>query len=209
MPKQGALQSNEMFFSAIHRVVDLLVIVCSGWLLSEWVYPLEFKAIHLFIILFSYTFIFYCTTIFSRLYSSWRSETIASELKNLILYWGIALAVYRFSIDYILISLHVEKSLNIEFEILWQFTIVTLLLSYRVILRYLLRWIRAKGLNSRKIVIVGTGQAAKQFGAKINVNTGLGFDLIGFYGKVVSEQRRISDKETTDKETKSSKKNLQ
>jgi putative colanic acid biosynthesis UDP-glucose lipid carrier transferase len=188
MPKQGALQSNEMFFSAIHRVVDLFVIVFSGWLISNWVYPLEFKSTHILIVLFSYSFIFYFTTIFSPLYNSWRSETIATELKHLLLYWGLSLAVFRFSIDYILINVNVEKSINLEFGMIWQFTIISLLVSYRVILRYLLRWIRAKGLNSRKVVIVGTGQAARQFGQKINENVGLGFDLLGFYGKLAPKE---------------------
>jgi putative colanic acid biosynthesis UDP-glucose lipid carrier transferase len=195
MPKQGALQSNEMFFSAIHRVVDLFVIVFSGWLISNWVYPLEFKSTHLLIVLFSYSFIFYFTTIFSPLYNSWRSETIATELKHLLLYWGLSLAIFRFSIDYILINVNVEKSINLEFGMIWQFTIISLLISYRVILRYLLRWIRAKGLNSRKIVIVGTGQAAKQFGQKINENVGLGFDLLGFYGKPLSKEDKTCNED--------------
>jgi putative colanic acid biosynthesis UDP-glucose lipid carrier transferase len=195
MPKQGALQSNEMFFSAIHRVVDLIVIVFSGWLISNWVYPLEFKSTHLLIVLFSYSFIFYFTTIFSPLYNSWRSETIATELKYLLLYWGLSLAIFRFSIDYILINVNVEKSINLEFGMIWQFTIISLLISYRVILRYLLRWIRAKGLNSRKVVIVGTGQAAKQFGQKINDNVGLGFDLLGFYGEQLSKEDKTCNED--------------
>jgi len=196
MPKQGALQSNEMFFSAIHRVVDLFVIVFSGWLISNWIYPLEFKTTHLLIVLFSYSFIFYFSTIFSPLYNSWRSETIASELKHLILYWALSLAIFRFSIDYILINVNAEKSINLEFGMIWQLTIISLLISYRVMLRYLLRLIRAKGLNSRKVVIVGTGQAAKQFAKKINDNVGLGFDLLGFYGQSKSQEssKNINDK---------------
>ena len=200
MPKQGALQSNEMFFSAIHRVVDLFVIFFSGWLISNWVYPLEFKTTHLLIVLFSYSFIFYFTTIFSPLYNSWRSETIATELKHLLLYWGLSLAIFRFSIDYILINVNVEKSINLEFGMIWQFTIISLLVSYRVILRYLLRWIRAKGLNSRKVVIVGTGQAARQFGQKINENVGLGFDLLGFYGKPLYKEDQACNKNEGDGE---------
>ena len=198
MPKQGALQSNEMFFSAIHRVVDLFVIFFSGWLISNWVYPLEFKTTHLLIVLFSYSFIFYFTTIFSPLYNSWRSETIASELKHLFLYWGLSLAIFRFSIDYILINVNVEKNINLEFGMLWQLTIIGLLVSYRVMLRYILRLIRSRGLNSRKVVIVGTGESAKQFAKKINDNVGLGFDLLGFYGKCESQENLKNSNDGSD-----------
>jgi putative colanic acid biosynthesis UDP-glucose lipid carrier transferase len=90
---------------------------------------------------------------------------------------------------------NVEKSINLEFGMIWQFTIISLLVSYRVILRYLLRWIRAKGLNSRKVVIVGTGQAARQFGQKINENVGLGFDLLGFYGKPLSKEDKTCNED--------------
>jgi len=188
MPKQGALQSNEALFSAIHRIIDLFVIVGSGWLLSDWGYPLVFKTTHLFIVLFSYSFIFYLTTIFSPLYNSWRSETVVSELKNLVFYWLLSLVLFRFGIDYLLINVNVEKNINLEFALFWQLTIITLMVSYRVLLRYILRQIRANGLNSRKIVIVGTGKSATQFAAKINANSGLGFNLLGFYGEQVTNE---------------------
>jgi len=139
-------------------------------------------------VLFSYSFIFYLTTIFSPLYNSWRSETIVSELKNLAFYWLLSLVLFRFSIDYLLINVNIENNINLEFALFWQLSIITLMVSYRVLLRYILRLIRAKGLNSRKIVIVGTGLSAKQFAAKINANTGLGFNLLGFYGELVANE---------------------
>ncbi|MDG5814717.1 sugar transferase [Chitinispirillales bacterium ANBcel5] len=81
----------------------------------------------------------------------------------------------------VLIDFHRPLDLvNLPFIHLFFFTSFTFLITLRVILRFTLGFLRAKGRNIRYILIAGTGQRALAYVSYINNNPELGYRVRGF-----------------------------
>ncbi len=63
-----------------------------------------------------------------------------------------------------------------------------LLCTKRFLLRQILTSMRARGLNQKHVIVVGTGKLARQYAQSIAGSPGFGFQIDGFIGKSNDEQ---------------------
>ena len=121
------------------------------------------------ILLWHFTFSFY------GLYLSKRLSMVKKEIIDIVKATSMGtLAIYIFSILY-------KISLVTPFFIICFWTSSTLItILTRLVLRYILSWIRRQGRNLRYLIIVGTNSKAVEIANKIESEKEIGYVLLGF-----------------------------
>ena len=173
------------FNSHLAQAADFLT-VCTGFLISYSLWSALHSQLHsvfpqpaainlhlLFFIVFSGAlFVFLLHG--QKAYSFQRFTSLATEYS----------VVLRVSIIGILLSIAIAFFANLTglrrtFFILSFFVILFLLLTEKTLLFYAARFIRKRGHNRRRILVVGTGTRAGQFLEKVRNNFGWGLDIVG------------------------------
>ncbi|WP_204247262.1 undecaprenyl-phosphate glucose phosphotransferase [Pseudoalteromonas fuliginea] len=77
-------------------------------------------------------------------------------------------------------------------QLAW-FTLATVLLgTYRIFLRFLLRFLRAQGYNTRNVVVVGAGVLGQKFANNIIEHTSFGLVFSGYYDDETPNQKVVA-----------------
>jgi len=131
-----------------------------------------------------------------NIYRVWRGSSTLTEIKSLTMAWffiGLLLAGAAF----------VTKSgadFSRSWMGLWFITTWLSLISVRVLMRLLLRYLRSNGYNHRHIVIVGTGEQAAVVADRLRRSTWFGLEISALFGDDVenlpdwlAKKRRIAD----------------
>jgi len=161
------------FLPFLIRGVDFLVIIFSGFIAID----LRFlenqppnRLYYLLIFLAAFLFII----IANKLYSSWRGRSTYLLLFLIISYWLICQAI--------LLGIIFYTQSGVFFSRFWlaYWTILTLinLFVLRIFTYFILSKLRFRGLNRKKIVIVGEGTLSNSLISQIQDNHVTGFDLI-------------------------------
>jgi putative colanic acid biosynthesis UDP-glucose lipid carrier transferase len=82
-----------------------------------------------------------------------------------------------------------------ETILLWFLQTSLTLAAWRISFRQTLKWARARGLNSRRLAIAGTGELARHVANEIEKNVWMGFGIIGLFGDFEAAGRRQSNSE--------------
>jgi len=121
----------------------------------------------------------------SSVYRVWRGAPLIEELRQLSIGW-VTLA-------FIMAALALMTKTGAQYSRMWGgvwFLLGwTTLLTSRIVLRFLLRWIRSQGFNQRQIVIVGTGNLAREVAERVTAASWTGLKLLGFFGEPAEEDR--------------------
>lgn len=179
----GILQSNQTVVSIVQRLLDIFVIVIS---LFFAVYQIEEPWLlqHTCAALLA-VFLFHFTSELDKLYISWRGLSVVKELKNTLVHWFISASIIYVGIDLFYPNYLAGTSL----KVIWFFGAAAGLLSYRLILRYILKVLRAQGLNTRNVVIAGAGDLGCKLASNIIKAPSLGLVFTGYY-----DDNKSSDK---------------
>lgn len=116
---------------------------------------------------------------FLNLYTSYRVKTIYTEIWRIIKGNLIGLLI-------LMTGLFMVKKIDYSRLVLLLFflNIIGLTLIERICVRIVLRKMREKGYNLKHIVIVGTGELAREFIKKINKLKYLGYNIVGVFDGV-------------------------
>ncbi|MEW9624535.1 undecaprenyl-phosphate glucose phosphotransferase [Rhodanobacter geophilus] len=110
------------------------------------------------------------------LYRSWRGESPGREIARMALAWSTVMVV-------LLMSEWAVKSVE-DYSRLWLGSwfvgALVLLGVHRWTGRRLLGGIRARGIDARKVVLVGVTQAGRKIAAAANQNPWMGLDVVGY-----------------------------
>lgn len=188
--------SETMFFSKyaalLHilvRVGDVVVVVLTACL-AHWARfgsPLldgpspvaTFRAVLLVLLIFP----------MFGLYRSWRGETVTSEIGRIALAWTVVMTV-------LLLSEWAVKNSG-EYSRLWLgswFAAALILLGvHRWVGRRLLGSIRARGVDARKVMLVGATHAGRKIMAAARNSPWMGLDVIGYVQTSYDDQQAIAD----------------
>ena len=161
MPYRGLLKEYSSLFILLHRIIDWLAIYLSG-IFAYYAVGLDefFAALGTYSMPIAYTYVFAIAVLLSiaifpffSLYRTWRGGSIYEEVKFVTLGWLLT--------AFLLATFALMTKTGAVYSRLWAGVwfvsgLITLV-SFRVMLRLLLRWVRSKGLNRRQIVIVGAG----------------------------------------------------
>ncbi|QDU74317.1 UDP-glucose:undecaprenyl-phosphate glucose-1-phosphate transferase [Bremerella volcania] len=134
--------------------------------------------------------IFYVVAEFTGVYRNWRGVSTEREIWCGAMTWAVSLAVL------VLIStvFRYDHPFNRYTLVSW-FLITPLLLTVsRMIIRTVLRWLLANGMNQHGVAIVGVNELSIQLAQNIKDTPDLGMRVAGFYDDRPSERLpRIPD----------------
>lgn len=175
------IRENQNVFNVFNVLLDILVLFVSILFINytlvtkEMIYPSVFyytTLLSLFVLLIpSYIFLYYVF----KLYTPQRTnKSIFSESSKI-------LQVNFF--EYLFLSAMCSlELLNVSADFLICFLLVNIVFAVieRSILRGILRWLRARGFNIKYVLVVGAGEVGRNLVETININTYLGYKVIGF-----------------------------
>jgi len=172
---RGILRAHQAGISVLQRLLDLVIIlvtIACVYIFQGIEKNKDMLAIAAFTLL-AYSLL----ADISGLYGSWRGERIRDELRKLAGIW-LASALVLISADKLLLDPNPEYVLQ-----LWLLAGLPLLAlaTYRVFLRQALKALRYRGLNTRKVVVVGAGSLGVRLAGNIARAPWMGLDLLGFY----------------------------
>lgn len=165
------------------KCFDLICLVTS-WLVpkmllskSNYLEDLVYNPYGLHHVVIAVTFIttWHCILYFHKLYVSRRLSSMHDEVVDIVMatsLGSLVLLLFARILD--------TRAVDVDFLFLFWLSNNVLLISSRIVLRYALKQIRAKGIDLRNIVIAGINDRALLFAQKILSKPELGYRLIGF-----------------------------
>ncbi len=169
-------------FTTFQKATDVLIVLAGTWAIGAAEMPpmlargLALYGSVLTLILFSYF----------DIYRSWRKASLFQQLKSLFFSW-IAVLI---GINVVILALSGEE----HFKLLWPFALFRAPVFYkwaliiflgmavvRIVVKSALSFIRSRGYNVRRAVIVGAGQAGQRIGNDLVKDTWMGIELDGYF----------------------------
>lgn len=108
-----------------------------------------------------------------ELYASWRGRSMPSLFSRVATSWGIVLLI-GLIFSYLI---HHAGALSRLWVFYWYVTGILFLMASRAILYFALTYLREKGLNSKRVVIVGYGQTGREMHLSALQQSWLGYDV--------------------------------
>ena len=136
--------------------------------------------------------IFYIMLAESRgVYQSWRGKRLRREIVYISLIFTLSIIILMLAHVYLpsFFILPGDKLLS------WMIVSSSLLIMIRIVFRLTMRYLRKKGYNHKKVVIIGAGDLGKKIANTLVSNQWLGFDLVCFYDDFNTENVTIRDKD--------------
>ena len=176
LANRGLLKEYASIWSALLQVVDLLVVAVSGLIAGELYLEPDQVFTRGYLQLLAVALLL-AVIVFNKFgfYSAWRNSSLASEIRTVMVGWTaviVALTLFFF----------LTKS-GAEFSrvwaVLWFGLGLSGLLVLRVVLRQFLRWLRRKGYNQRKILIVGKDPLMGDLAMRLSKAPWMGLSVVG------------------------------
>jgi putative colanic acid biosynthesis UDP-glucose lipid carrier transferase len=111
------------------------------------------------------------------IYRVWRGSSTLSEIKNLTMAWGMV----ALSLTLLAFITKSGADYSRSWMAIWLVTGWFALVGSRVVLRYVLRYLRSSGFNHRHIVIVGTGDQAAIVADRLQKSTWFGLEISALF----------------------------
>lgn len=113
----------------------------------------------------------------SGLYRTWRTSTVHDEMQQVLLgcfllYTGLFTSCY---------FLKISDVYSRRVILTWIIALPVLLALNRYCIRYVLRHLRRKGMNRRRVVIAGAGELTRRLIHAIEANPWFGFEIVGLF----------------------------
>lgn len=176
LANRGLLKEYASIWSALLQMVDLLVVAVSGMIAGELYLEPDQVFTRGYLQLLAVALLL-AVIVFNKFgfYSAWRNNSLASEMRTVTVGWiavMVALTLFFF----------LTKS-GAEFSrvwaVLWFGLGLSGLLVVRVVLRQFLRWLRRKGYNQRKILIVGKDPLMGDLVTRLSKAPWMGLSVVG------------------------------
>jgi putative colanic acid biosysnthesis UDP-glucose lipid carrier transferase len=168
------------------RVIDLAALWCAGHFagLLRFSAPLESSApIHTILLYFCCALAFLLFTQLD-LYSSWRGRSMLSMFGHLASSWAVVLLIGLF----FSFLIHHVGSLSRLWLFYWYGTGIVALIFSRSVVYSILSYMRRKGLNSKRVIIVGYGPTGQEMHRRANEQSWFGYDVMAVYPGSGSEK---------------------
>lgn len=162
------------------RLMDVLVLEIAGALASwlHWGAPLSTTApVHTVLLHFCSALAF---VLFAQLelYASWRGRAMPEMFLRVAASWGIVLLIGLF-FGFLLNHVGAVSRLWMFY---WYGTGVVFLVVYRIGVYFTLRHLRRRGLNAKRVVIVGYGSTGQEMHKRSLIQDWAGYDVKAVHG---------------------------
>jgi len=174
---KGLLKGNATLLVAFVRLADLALVLVPGliiydWYLGDWPLPSDYSIAF-------YAALLLTLVIFPAfgLYQSGRGGGLVFELRRFTVAWAAVVAG--------LVILGFSTKTSNQFSRVWLgtwgVTTWAALIVFHASLRVGLRWIRERGLNVRRVVIIGAGNLGSTVARRIQDAPWTGLKVLGFF----------------------------
>lgn len=173
------IRENQRIFNTAQIIIDTLIFLASmigayyirffnysgTYITIDFYYKISIIAIPIYLLIYNY----------NNLYESYRAKRLLLEISRVIRsnILGVILIV-------ILSFLFKEVNISRLVIIIFGAINTSLMVMSRILLRKSLRFMRAKGYNIKRLLIIGYNDLSLQFVEKIIANRNLGYYIIGF-----------------------------
>jgi exopolysaccharide biosynthesis polyprenyl glycosylphosphotransferase len=120
-------------------------------------------------------FSWHLTFLYFKLYQSKRLSTQSKEGFDVLK--ATAIGAIIIFVEALFFRINV---ISAQVIVLFWISTAMVTITSRILLRYFLRWVRVRGRNLRRALIIGTNSRAIEFGDKLLASPELGYRLIGF-----------------------------
>ena len=169
------LKPHSGLLAAVHRALDACLIAVALWgaaraLDHEWS-PLLTMALALAVA------VFLVLGEARRLYASWRLRSLDDEFRDVLVIWVVTCVV-------LVIAAFVAKVSSSYSRLVmtaWFLCTPALLMSSRLVIRGLLRWLRRHGANTRSVAVAGAGPLADSIVQRLQESASFGVRIVGVF----------------------------
>ncbi len=176
----------------VSRIIDCAMITL-GQIIAIWHADTNWASYHGFVAV-SACLLMQFFSAFNDLYLSWRIADVANAIFHVVVSWAITLPLVG-----LLAYFFARGPTNLPSTIwlVWFVNTLILLTMWRIMGRALMSWLRSRGLNTRRVAIVGSGELALAVAESLKNATYSGFVIEGFYDDraakrgINSERRRL------------------
>jgi putative colanic acid biosynthesis UDP-glucose lipid carrier transferase len=181
--RAGILKEHEDLIDALQRAIDV-VLIAAAHVVATWAYHLQWRregsnatvlAIVAFII---------AGEVFG-LYRAWRSERVRTEAQVLLSTWTVTVVLLLV----VAVATKTTTSYSRVVSFAWFLTAPMVLVCWRVVMRSVLREMRARGRNQRTVAILGATRSAEELCKRIRLRPWLGMKIVGVYDDRKVERR--------------------
>lgn len=175
-------EQSSLIIRVLH-ILDCAIVVGYLRLLTYWYnVPWNIHYTRLAILTFALCFVSFQSF---QLYRSWRGWKFYTEFVVIIKAWAAVVGPILFYFFIFKISVAYSRFVFLALSLTTPFLIFALHVMFRKILRY----IRSKGKNVRRAVIVGAGDLGKRLTREIEIMPWAGIEVLGFFDDKVSSQQ--------------------
>lgn len=169
--------------------VDVFIVGFSGVLAYLWRFQADGLPIPLDYSMLMFASALLLLVIFnaSGIYRSWRGGDLARLFSRVLLGWASVIMI-------LLVFLFILKATDIYSRIwfaTWGLLTGVFLLSERFILYHFLRWLRLRGFNHKKVVLVGHSEVAREMIRRVQSATWTGFEIVALFDNQATESANI------------------
>lgn len=119
---------------------------------------------------------------FTDIYRSWRSESLWAEARRILACWSLCFGAVFLTGEAFSSSFGVSPEIfGWASSTRWFFSVLLLLLGWRLVVRSMLRELRKRGYNTRRVAVIGSGVLASKVSSNISEASWFGFKNIGFF----------------------------
>jgi putative colanic acid biosynthesis UDP-glucose lipid carrier transferase len=173
------------------RLLDVLIVLIAAHLVSRIHFSLpmsELPPIYLAVMYVCAGLVFYLFPEF-YVYKSWRGRPMALMLLQIVLAW-FTVALIGLVFSYLV---HRSSELSRLWMLYWTVATSVMLLAQRLIVHVSLHLLRKKGLNTKKVVLVGYGDIGRQMHQRALQQDWVGYEIKAIHCNA-EEGRAIFDR---------------
>lgn len=173
-------QSYTSFFIFLYQLIDASIGAGLFWALNHYLATFDDSHLQMAVIIFFVTLV--CFQLVG-LYRSWRIASTARELEQIV---GGCFTLYLVLL-WVSFLLGIIEKLSYQAVLTWMVILPMVLCAVRYSIRIFLRYLRMRGYNVRKAVIVGSGELSGKLARLIDENPWAGTLLLGYFSDAPAE----------------------
>jgi putative colanic acid biosynthesis UDP-glucose lipid carrier transferase len=171
------LKPHATVFAAILRILDPACSVVSGVIAFALYRPIAASTENYALLLFAGALAIALIFPPFRLYNTYRGESLANELRDLLFAWTLVAAIAAA----MLFITKTGETFSRGWVAIWLALGFMLSASTRIGVRLILRQLRRSGRNLRFVAIVGAGALGDRVARELAAASWTGLDVVGFY----------------------------
>ncbi|MEN1679414.1 MAG: undecaprenyl-phosphate glucose phosphotransferase [Planctomycetota bacterium] len=188
-PIARGIRPHETPLHSVHRIADAAA-VAVGLYIALLATPVGYEAGHTLAnewvaVLATAVLVLHAVAELTGLYRSWRGARLLPEVGCIVMTWGYTVGV--------MLGIGLVTTYNLRFTYLSKIIVIAgvplVMAITRVVLRGVQHLLHRRGMNTRRVAIVGANELGVQLGRNLQQSPGLGLRVEGYYDDRPEDRR--------------------